>query len=223
MTDLPPTYKGRQYELRALGLREFAKLKRDDELLDPFELAYYARIMVLDVNNVEGLSEETKQHLLNEGSNNWSGGTASKNLPNGWRLVILNPTHGAQRMNATLMEEICHVFLGHKPNRLAVINEDKDGQQRARDYVQSDEEAAYSIGAAALVPYSSLRRFVLQGKSARDIAKHFNVSQALIIYRIKVSRLWEEYKARNSKEIEERARINSNFKSQNQNQNETKS
>src|SRR5512134_871422 len=110
--DLPPTYKGRQYELRALGLREFAGLRRDDEPLDPFDLAYYARIMVLDVNQVAGLSEETKQHLLNDGSGNWSGGTASKNLPNGWRLVILNPTHGAQRMNATLMEEICHVFLG---------------------------------------------------------------------------------------------------------------
>jgi hypothetical protein len=199
--DLPPTYKGRQYELRAMGLREFAGLRRDDEPLDPFDLAYYARIMVLDVHQVEGLSEKAKQHLLNDGSNNWSGGTASKNLPNGWRLVILNPTHGAQRMNATLMEEICHVFLGHKPNRLAVINQDKDGKQRARDYVQSDEEAAYSIGAAALVPYSSLRRFVLAGKSARDIARHFNVSRALVIYRIKVSRLWNEYKERNANEI----------------------
>jgi hypothetical protein len=199
--DLPPTYKGRQYELRAMGLREFAGLRRDDEPLDPFDLAYYARIMVLDVHQVEGLSEKAKQHLLNDGSNNWSGGTASKNLPNGWRLVILNPTHGAQRMNATLMEEICHVFLGHKPNRLAVINQSKEGQQRARDYVQSDEEAAYSIGAAALVPYSSLRRFVLAGKSARDIARHFNVSRALVIYRIKVSRLWNEYKERNANEI----------------------
>lgn len=214
--NLPPTYKGRQYELRALGLREFAGLRRDDEPLDPFDLAYYARIMVLDVNKVDGLSDETKQHLLNEGSNNWSGGTASKNLPNGWRLVILNPTHGAQRMNATLMEEICHVFLGHKPNRLAVINQDKDGQTRARDYVHDDEEAAYSIGAAALVPYSSLKRFVQGGKSAREIAKHFNVSQALIIYRIKVSRLWDEYKQRNPKEIEERARQMTTFKSQNQ-------
>lgn len=212
--DLPPTYKGRQYELRAMGLREFAGLRRDDEPLDPFDLAYYARIMVLDVNNVEGLSEETKQHLLGDGSGNWSGGTASKNLPNGWRLVILNPTHGAQRMNATLMEEICHVFLGHKPNRLAVMNEDKDGQQRARDYVQSDEEAAYSIGAAALVPYASLKRFVAAGKSARDIAKHFNVSRELIIYRIKVSRLWDDYKKRNPQEVENRARLRETFKSQ---------
>lgn len=214
--DLPPTYKGRQYELRAIGLREFAGLRRDDEPLDPFDLAYYARIMVLDVNKVEGLSEETKQHLLNDGAGNWSGGTASKNLPNGWRLVILNPTHGAQRMNATLMEEICHVFLGHKPNRLAVINEDKDGQQRARDYVHSDEEAAYSIGAAALVPYSSLKRFVHAGKSARDIARHFNVSRELIIYRIKVSRLWDVYKEKNAREIEERAKLMAGYKSQNQ-------
>ncbi len=198
--DLPPTYKGRQYELRAIGLREFAGLRRDDEPLNPFELAYYARIFVIDVNNVEGLSEEAKQQLLDKGSNDWSGGTASTNLPNGWRLVILNPTHGAQRMNATLMEEICHVFLGHKPNRLAVITQDKDGQTRARDYVQADEEAAYSIGAAALVPYSSLRRFVEEGKSARDIARNFNVSRALIIYRIKVSRLWDVYKERNPAE-----------------------
>ena len=210
--DLPPTYKGRQYELRARALREFAGLRRDDEPLDPFNLAYYARIMVIDVHQVEGLSEEAKRHLLESGSSNWSGGTSSRNLPNGWRLVILNPTHGPQRMNATLMEEVCHVFLGHKPNRLAVITQSRDGQTRARDYVQEDEEAAYSIGAAALVPYTALRRFVLAGKSARDIARNFNVSRELVIYRIKVSKLWDEYKKRHVEEIEERAKQLANIK-----------
>ncbi len=32
-TKFPPTFKGRQYELRAMGLREFAGLRRDDEEL----------------------------------------------------------------------------------------------------------------------------------------------------------------------------------------------
>ena len=123
-----------------------------------------------------------------------SGGACSQSLPNGRKLIVLNPTHGKNRHNATLMEEISHVFLGHKPSRLAIENTNKHGKPIARDYRESDEEAAYSVGAAALVPYSALRRFVEQGKTSREIAKHFNVSRALVEYRIKISRLWGEYK-----------------------------
>jgi Zn-dependent peptidase ImmA (M78 family) len=92
------------------------------------------------------------------------------------------------------MEEICHVFLGHKPSRLAIENVNKQGKPIARDYREADEEAAYSIGAAALVPYSALQRFVEQGKTSREVARHFNVSRELVEYRMKVSRLWEDYK-----------------------------
>ena len=92
------------------------------------------------------------------------------------------------------MEEVCHVFLGHKPSRLAIENVNKYGKPIARDYREADEEAAYSIGAAALVPYSALRRMINQGKTSRDIARHFNVSRELVEYRMKISRLWEEYK-----------------------------
>ena len=200
----PPTYKGRQYELRALGLRDFAGV-RTDEPLDPFALAHFAKLMVVSFDQVAGLSPETREHLLGGGADAWSGGTCSRPLPNGWRLVILNPTHGAQRNNATLMEEVCHVFLGHKANRLAIVAENKDGKLRARDYNEEDEEAAYAIGAAALVPFSVLRRFVRQGKTSKEIAGHFNVSRELVEYRMKVSRLWSEYKARHEKEIEQRA------------------
>ena len=178
-----------------MGLREFARLRRDDAPLDPFALAHFARLMILDMDEIHGLSPETVKHLLGEGQGAWSGGTCSRPLPNGWRLVILNPTHGPQRNNATLMEEVCHVFLGHKANRLAVVAKSKEGMTLARDYNESDEEAAYAIGAAALVPYSALRRFVSQGKASREIARHFRVSRYLVEYRIKVSRLWAEYKA----------------------------
>ncbi|MEA2173368.1 MAG: hypothetical protein QOD00_960 [Blastocatellia bacterium] len=206
---LPPTQKGRQYELRALGLRDFAGL-REDEALDPFALAQFAKLMVVDFEMIEGLSEETREHLLGEGSGAWSGGTASRPLPNGWRLVILNPKHGRQRNNATLMEEVCHVFLGHKANRLSIVAQNKQGKTVARDYNEADEEAAYAVGAAALVPYAALRRFVLQGKNSKEIAQHFNVSRELAEYRIKVSRLWDEYKKRHAEELRRRYE-NGNF------------
>ena len=92
------------------------------------------------------------------------------------------------------MEEISHVFLGHKPSRLSIKAKNKEGRVIARDYNAAIEEEAYATGAAALVPYSSLKRFVIDGKTAAEIARHFNVSRALVEYRIKISRLWDTYK-----------------------------
>lgn len=193
--DIPPTQKGRHYELRAIGLRQFAGLRRDDERLDPFALARYAKLLVAQFDEVEPfLSDEAKAHLTGTGKDKWSGGAASQTLPDGRKLIILNPTHGKNRQNATLMEEVCHVFFGHKPSRLAIKNVDKNGETIARDYNEAVEEEAYSTGAAALVPYSALKRMVYDGRSINEIARHFNVSRALVEYRIKVSRLWDAYK-----------------------------
>lgn len=194
---LPPTEKRRQFELHALGLRDFAGVK-EHQPLDPFALAQFAKLMVADFELIAGLSEESRAHLLGEGSEEWSGGACSRPLPNGWRLVILNPTHGPQRNRATLMEEVAHVFLGHQPNRLAIIDgrsdRTSDRKTLARDYNHDDEEAAYAIGSAALVPYGALRRFVERGQLAPQIAGHFGVSRQLVEYRIKVTHLWQEYK-----------------------------
>ena len=197
MDHLPPTQKGRHHELRGRGLREFAGLTRDDQRLDPFGLARYAGLLVVTFDQIESLlTEETLKELLGSGKDNWSGGAASKKLPNGKKLIILNPTHAKTRHKATLMEEISHVFLGHKPSRLSVENRDKHGNTIARDYNADIEEEAYSTGAAALVPYAGLKHFVESGKTAAEIARHYNVSKALVEYRIKISRLWDTYKER---------------------------
>lgn len=197
---LPPTKKGRNYEIKALGLRDFAGLKRDEDVLNPFELARYANLLVATFEQIEPfLSDETKRELTDNSKDKWSGGACSQPLPDGKKLIILNPTHGASRQNATLMEEISHVFLGHQASKLAVKTTNKNGETNAREYRADIEEEAYSVGAAALIPYSALRRMVGKGKTSREIARHFNVSRELVEYRIKISRLWEEYKNFNDK------------------------
>ena len=177
-----------------MALREFAGLKFDDEPLNPFALASYAKLYVATFEDIEGLSEDTKKHLLEGGKDLWSGGAASAKLPDGSRLIILNPTHGRNRHNATLMEEICHVFLGHKPSRLAINNTNKEGKTIARDFHAEIEEEAYGTGAAALLPYTAIKRMVADGKTVAEIARHFHVSRALVEYRLKISRLWSSYK-----------------------------
>ena len=192
-SELPPTQKGRHQELRARGLREFAGLRDDLQKLDPFELAKYAKLLVARLDDIEGLSAETLNELVRNGKDKWSGGAASRVLPDGRKLIILNPTHSRNRHSATLMEEICHVFLGHKPSRLAIERRDRQGNIVARDYNAEIEEEAYGTGAAALVPFAGLKQMVEQGKTAAQIARHFGVSRAMAEYRIKISRLWDAY------------------------------
>jgi len=192
--ELPPTHKGRHHELRGLALRDFAGLTRDDQRLDPFQLARYAKLLVVNFDDIKGLSESAVTHLTGGGKDAWSGGASSQRLPDGRKLIILNPTHGKNRHNATLMEEISHVFLGHKPSRLAIESRDANGNIVARDYNHAIEEEAYSTGTAALVPYTALKRMVEKGMTVQQIARHFNVSRALVEFRVKISRLWDTYK-----------------------------
>lgn len=199
MTDyeLPPGEKWRQFELYALGFRDFADL-RLDVALDPFRLASFAKLLVVDFDQIEGLSPEARQHLLGAASEKWSGGACSVPLPDGRRIVILNPNHGRMRTNATLMEEVSHVFLGHQPSRLKIVAETASGRSISREYRKADEEAAYATGAAALVPFSALRRFILVGQTSQQIARHFQVSRELVEYRLKVTRLWRTYRTAHS-------------------------
>lgn len=191
--DLPPGEKWRNFELKGLGLRDFAGVGPNAPL-DPFELARFANLLVVDFEAIAALSDHAKQHLLGVAAQDWSGGACSLPLPDGKKIVILNPKHGRLRTNATLMEEVSHVFLGHQPNRLKVVAQDERGRTLARDYRQADEEAAYGIGAAALVPYSALRKSVYASKLSTEIAKHFRVSRDLVEYRLKVTHLWQTYR-----------------------------
>ncbi len=182
--------------MRALGLREFAGLSDTLASLDPYALAGYAGLVVVDFDSIEGLSESSRGLLLGESKDSWSGGAASQILPGGQKLIILNPTQKRNRHAATLMEEICHVFLGHRPSRLAIQERDRDGNISARDYDPAIEEEAYSVGAAALAPYSGLKRLIAAGRTASQMARHYGVSRALIDYRLKVTKLWKPYTSR---------------------------
>ena len=191
---LPPGEKWRQYELHALGFRDFARVGPMAPL-NPFRLAKFANLVVIGFDQIKGLSAKNRQHLLGSASEKWSGGACSRPLPDGRRIVILNPNHGRMRTHATLMEEISHVFLGHQPTKLKIVREDARGRTVSRDYRKADEEAAYGTGAAALVPFSALRKFVFEGQTSPQIAKRFRVSRELVEYRLKVTRLWSTYKA----------------------------
>src|SRR5207244_10414847 len=61
--ELPPGEKWRNYEMKALGLRDFARV-RIDLPLNPFLLARFANLIVLRFDQIEGLSTTAREHLL---------------------------------------------------------------------------------------------------------------------------------------------------------------
>lgn len=169
----PSTGRWRMYERMALQVRGFAGVDLSAKL-DPFALAEFLKMRVVYLKDLVGLSDSSRAHL--ESANDWSGG-ATSDLGDGSRIVVLNHRHSVGRQAATLMEEVCHILFGH---RMSGIDPEQIG---GRSYNFSVEEEAYAVGAAALVPYYSLRGFLTSGLSVRDIAGHFGVTKSLIVYR----------------------------------------
>lgn len=191
--DLPSREKARAYEQQALRIRELAGIPIDQPL-NPYRLASLAKMHVATVDDIHNLPEEARQQLLIRDPDAWSGGTIGP-LPNGWRVVILNPRHSHRRNAATLMEEICHVLLKHTPSRVSVPAGNGQGKVAFRDFNAEDEKEAFAVGAATLMPYQVLRQAVEQGLTAEQIAGRYGVSTDLVEYRIKVTGLWTTYKS----------------------------
>jgi hypothetical protein len=188
---MPRNHRGRVYERVGLNIRDFAAVSLE-EALDPFSLAGYVKIQVVVPKQIRYLSPITLQKLTRAYGANWSAVTIE--LPHGERLCIMNPLHTAERMRATLMEEIAHVILGHKCTSILTAG---DGLA-FREYHAPNEQVAYGVGAAALVPYGALVASLQKGHPAEKIAKNFNVSVDLVIYRIKITMLWKVYQRRAS-------------------------
>jgi Zn-dependent peptidase ImmA (M78 family) len=83
------------------------------------------------------------------------------------------------------MEEYFHIVLDHRPSEIRLL----DGADGHRTHDKDTESEAYGCGAAALVPYRSLRVMHGNGISAARIAAHFEVSRELVHFRLKVTRL----------------------------------
>jgi len=90
------------------------------------------------------------------------------------------------------MEEIVHIHRKHKPSGLR----DVMPGLRVRDYHKDQETEAYGVGAAVLLPWSQFYHQLDAGRSVADMAEAFDVTEALIQYRIKVTAATNLYRNR---------------------------
>ena len=162
----------RYLEGHAHALREKCGTGAFDRL-DPFALARIMKVEVVRPVLGSGVDEVTWNKVCVEGQDNWDGGTMI--LPDGARLVVLNPTRAAVRQRATIMEELAHLHLGHTPSKLILI-----GGIRMRTVNKTHERAAYQLGAASLLTARILKGAKTRGYTAEKVAETHGVSMQLL-------------------------------------------
>ena len=170
----------RWVEGNGLGIRQLAGLNRL-ERLRPRAVAEKLSIVVCFPEDIEGLSSGSLAQLEAVDPAGWSG--ASATLPNGRLAVILNPRDSVTRHNITLMEEISHDYLGHRPSLVT----HGPGGLALRNFNRSCEKQAYGVAAAAILPIGRLELLMRKGLSVADIAAHDEVSPRLVNYRVNVT------------------------------------
>ena len=162
-------------EGKAQGLRSICNVPPFGRL-DPFELAAKLNVRLFGPAEIRLLGDEVLDHLMGEASSCWSAGTLVG--PNEKTAVVMNPTHDPRRQNASLMEELAHLQLGHKPTRL-----ESHGAITIRSYDKTQEGQAYWVGAAALLPRRVLKGARTLGHDAAWVANEHMVSQELVHFR----------------------------------------
>ena len=146
--------------------------------LDPRLVAKEMRVAVRYIEQIPNLEPDTLTQLtVNDGSV-WSALTVCHN---GKYLIVLNSSHPKTREANTLMHELAHLLIGHKPARLDITD---DGIIILSSYDQQHEDEANWLAAALLLPRDALVHARKQGLTNEQAAAHYGCSVQLVTMRI---------------------------------------
>lgn len=157
-----------------MGLKPF-------EPLNPWSLAEEMCIRVWTPRDVPGLSKGDLRILLSERADEWD---ASTICLNGISLIILNSSQSERRQSNSLMHEISHLIIEHKPARVDV---DESGLLLLNTYDSTQEEEANWLSATLLLPRVALVSLKLRRIPEEQILSEYYVSSQLLKMRMDVT------------------------------------
>ena len=149
--------------------------------LDPRLLAKDMRVAVRYIQEIPNLAAGTLEQLTLHDPDVWSALTLCHN---GRYLIILNSAHAKTREANTLMHELAHLIIGHKPARLDITN---DGLMILSSYDKQHEDEADWLAAALLLPREALLHARRRGLSDQQAADDFGCSVQLFTFRLQTT------------------------------------
>lgn len=180
-----------RYEMEdmALDMRKQMGAKNISDAVDPLKIQI-EDADVITFEDLEDLDEDVVKHLSGDGKTEWS--AMSVPLDNTFQkwIIVRNHLHNIERQRVSLLEEYWHIMLGHEPTRVVKI-----GDTHGRTFESEEEDEAFFLASATLLPRECILKFV--SKKNKDIdkfAKKYGVSKQLVEYRIKRLGQWYKYK-----------------------------
>jgi Zn-dependent peptidase ImmA (M78 family) len=162
----------------------------EDEPLDSLRLNVEG-VKVIRISQKSCLEHAIIKKLRIESRHEWSAMSVPLNGANDSWVVLLNDSHSVERQRVTILEEYCHILLGHKLTRVARI-----ADSYGRTYDTAEEHDAYYLASACLLPKAAMIKAVEQKLSSAAVAESFGTSSELVDYRLKRLGLWREHTAR---------------------------
>ncbi len=183
---IPPNNTQWDNEHHALDVRETLHLSENEPLPEIGEVyKKLDRAVTIFAHGELPAAAVFTDHFRNAGRGSWSG--LALPMADGSIWVVYNDAHRPSRVRATLMEEFFHIYLEHPTTTLRLL---PNPEQANRTYNAAAEGQAYGCAAASLVPYAGLKGMVGAGTTVPQIAAHFVVSRDLVLFRLKVTKLY---------------------------------
>ena len=146
--------------------------------LDPRIVAKDMGVIVVYIEQVPNLAPGTLEQLTQHDASAWSAVTVC------WKnkyLIVMNSAHAPTRQSSSLMHELAHLIIGHKPARLDVT---PDGLMILSSYDKQNEEEANWLAAALLLPREALLHMRRRGLSNEETANLYGCSTSMVLFRI---------------------------------------
>lgn len=177
-------------ERTSLTLRQEIGLAIEGRL-DPSQLAGFLEVDVRTPYDVPGLPKHVLDQLLH--CDPWGWSAVSLLLPNGRSLVIYNPRKSKGRQASDITHELAHFILDHQPATIILSHE---GSIAMRTFDRKQEEEANWLAWCLLLPRDALLRAKRAGLRTAQIAARYGVTEALVTYRLNMSGVDTQLKAR---------------------------
>ena len=149
--------------------------------LDPRLVAKDMRVAVRYIEQIPNLAPDTLAQLTINDADVWSALTVCHN---GKYLIVLNSAHPKTREGNTLMHELAHLIIGHKPARLDITD---DGLMILSSYDKQHEDEANWLAAALLLPRDALVHARKRGLTNEEAAAHYGCSVHLFMFRVQTT------------------------------------
>ena len=157
--------------------------------LCPWRYAEFLDVLVFNAEELD-LPPAAADQLLIRDHDSWSGMTMKDDDAT---VIVLNSAHTRARQCSTLMHEISHIILDHMPVEVHVSD---SGLLLLSDYSDEQEDEADWLMGALLLPRVALLVHRSRGRTERQIAAAFQVSEDLTRWRLRMTGVDAQLRAR---------------------------